>query len=515
MQRPYRKLPTMSAGVFCALLLCVAPSANLNAQNGITAAQVTGTTTGAGSGIDAMWADGNDKRWKMNNNNTGAQDVAAWACPSELGGILYAGAAVSGVDAESCLSLSGTVGVPLLAGSGTPQWGGSSTYLDLQQNALVTEFTNSTSGTTAGLLVILITSSGSSQVETALTSTTQGVEGICAGGCGMSGTAQIAREGIASCQFDGSTTAGDYVQISTTAGKCHDTSTYPTNGNQLIGRVITNQSGSGTYAMLLYADGIIPPAQGTCTNQVVTATNNASGPTCTTVTSAYVDSSIAGTGSPTFSGTVDLSGTTTKLPKVSGSSYATGAEQISVGSSGASNAAIGDGTNARVVPYVLYKGIKFSATGNVTSYTDLLSSPTSSAGSLTLVANQLLVGSVIHGKLAATVTVGTAGNLNFEVKLGGTVINSPVTLNTPPASTTVFTLEFWAFVTATGTSGSVTTSSDGHTGGTATSFIQIDQDGSTATVNTTGTLAIDVVGEFGTSNASNTMQVMFAEMDLY
>ena len=201
--------------------------------------------------------------------------------------------------------------------------------------------------------------------------------------------------------------------------------------------------------------------------------------------------------------------------KVSGSSYATGAEQISVGSSGASNAAIGDGTNARVVPYVLYKGIKFSATGNVTSYTDLLSSPTSSAGSLTLVANQLLVGSVIHGKLAATVTVGTAGNLNFEVKLGGTVINSPVTLNTPPASTTVFTLEFWAFVTATGTSGSVTTSSDGHTGGTATSFIQIDQDGSTATVNTTGTLAIDVVGEFGTSNASNTMQVMFAEMDLY
>jgi hypothetical protein len=228
-----------------------------------------------------------------------------------------------------------------------------------------------------------------------------------------------------------------------------------------------------------------------------------------------VDSSIAGTGSPTFSGTVDLSGTTTKLPKVSGSSYATGAEQISVGSSGASNAAIGDGTNARVVPYVLYKGIKFSATGNVTSFTDLLSSPTSSAGSLTLVANQLLVGSVLHGKVAGTVTMGTGGNLNFEVKLGGTVINSPSTLNTPPASTTVFTLEFWAFVTATGTSGSVTTSSDGHTGGTATSFIQIDQDGSTATINTTGTLAIDVLGDFGTSNASNTMQVMFAEIDLY
>jgi hypothetical protein len=260
MQRHNSKLATISVGVFCALLLCLALSTGLSAQNGITATQVAGTTTGAGSGVDAMWADNTDKRWKMNNNNTGAQDVAAWACPTALGGIMYAGAAVSGVDAESCLSL-GAVGIPLLAGSSAPQWGGSSTYLDLQQNALVTEFTNNSSGTTAGLLVIFVTSSGASQVETALTTTTQGVEGICVAGCSTSGTAQIARAGIASCQFDGSTTAGDYVQISTTAGKCHDTlsSTYPTNGQQVIGRVITNQTGSGTYAMLLYPDSIVPP----------------------------------------------------------------------------------------------------------------------------------------------------------------------------------------------------------------------------------------------------------------
>jgi hypothetical protein len=289
-----RKMPNTAVVVFCALLCLPLTASKLQAQNGITATQVAGSSTGAGSGVDAMWADNTDQRWKMNNNNTGAQDVAAWACFSNLGGIMYAGALVSGVNAESCLSLNSDAGVPLLAGSSAPQWGGTSTYLNLQQNALVSEFTNNSAGTTAGLLVIFVTSGSSSQVKTALTSTTQGVVGICVAGCSTSGTVQIAREGVASCAFDGSTTAGHYVQISTTAGKCHDTGSinFPTNGNQVIGRVLSSQS-IGTWPMMLYPDGIVPPNQGNaCSNKVVTALDNVNGPTCTTITSAYVDSTV-------------------------------------------------------------------------------------------------------------------------------------------------------------------------------------------------------------------------------
>lgn len=42
------------------------------------------------------------------------------------------------------------------------------------------------------------------------------VEGVVYAGAGTSGNALIARDGEVSCVFDGATTAGDYVQISST-----------------------------------------------------------------------------------------------------------------------------------------------------------------------------------------------------------------------------------------------------------------------------------------------------------
>jgi hypothetical protein len=248
-----------SPAILCLLtssFLTFAPP--LSAQNGITATQVTGSTTGAGAGIDALWADNTDKRWKMNNNNAGGQDVAAWVCPGSLGGIVYAGTAVSGIDAESCLPLSSDAGVPLLAGSGVPEWLQSGTYLNLQANPAVSEITNYSAGTTADLLVVLVNASGTTEAETATVSSIQGVEGICVANCSTSGTAQIARYGIATCTFDGSSTAGDYIQASTgTAGDCHDTgsSAYPSNGAQVLGRVLSSQS-AGSWAMLLYPSAI-------------------------------------------------------------------------------------------------------------------------------------------------------------------------------------------------------------------------------------------------------------------
>src|SRR4029450_10692047 len=86
--------------------------------------------------------------------------------------------------------------------------------------------------------------------------------GIVVGGAGTSGSAQIAREGIASCVFDGATTAGNYVQISTTsAGSCHDAgATFPTSGGQVLGRVLSTNGAGGTYAMVLYP-GELPIAE--------------------------------------------------------------------------------------------------------------------------------------------------------------------------------------------------------------------------------------------------------------
>src|SRR5262249_2193195 len=63
----------------------------------------------------------------------------------------------------------------------------------------------------------------------------------------------------ASCVFDGATTAGDYVQISsTTGGDCHDAgSAYPSVG-QVLGRVLSTNGAGGTYAIEVFGPEINP-----------------------------------------------------------------------------------------------------------------------------------------------------------------------------------------------------------------------------------------------------------------
>jgi len=110
-------------------------------------------------------------------------------------------------------------------------------------------------GTTVNLLAKL--TGAPSAVIVAATTDTSGIVGICASGCGTTGTAEITTIGQTSCQFDGSTTAGDYVQISsTTTGNCHDAgSSYPTAG-QVLGRVLSTNVGAGAYGMALFGLGI-------------------------------------------------------------------------------------------------------------------------------------------------------------------------------------------------------------------------------------------------------------------
>lgn len=106
-----------------------------------------------------------------------------------------------------------------------------------------------TTGTTLNKLAKLTGAPSTALI--AATTDTGGVIGIVISGAGTSGNALIARSGIASCVFDGATTAGDYVQISSsTAGDCHDTgaATYPTSG-QVLGRVLSTNGAGGTYSM--------------------------------------------------------------------------------------------------------------------------------------------------------------------------------------------------------------------------------------------------------------------------
>jgi hypothetical protein len=118
-------------------------------------------------------------------------------------------------------------------------------------SALSATFANASStGTTVNKLAKL--TGAPSTAVIAGTSDTTGIVGIVVSGAGTTGNAEIARSGQASCVFDGATTAGDYVQPSTSvAGDCADVgATAPTSG-QIIGRVLSTNGGAGTYAISL------------------------------------------------------------------------------------------------------------------------------------------------------------------------------------------------------------------------------------------------------------------------
>lgn len=134
-------------------------------------------------------------------------------------------------------------GVAIVTGGGS---------VTLNNSVLIETLPNDVStGTAAGQLVV---DSGGS-VITATVAQTSSAIGICVSGisgtsCGTSGNASIAIAGQASCVFDGATTAGDFVQASTTvAGDCHDAgATVPTTV-AVLGQVLTTHGGAGTYAV--------------------------------------------------------------------------------------------------------------------------------------------------------------------------------------------------------------------------------------------------------------------------
>lgn len=153
--------------------------------------------------------------------------------------------------------------------------------------ATLSAYTNNATGTTVNLLAKL--TGAPSTVTSAVIADTGGVIGICASGCGASGTAFITTVGQASCVFDGATTAGDYVQISPSInGNCRDAgSTFPNTG-QVLGRVLSTNGASGTYNITLFGTEIkgpnlpTPLVIKTGRNSTVCSTGAGAGASCTT-----------------------------------------------------------------------------------------------------------------------------------------------------------------------------------------------------------------------------------------
>jgi hypothetical protein len=135
------------------------------------------------------------------------------------------------------------------------------------------EFANDgTNGTTLNQLAVY--NSAATGVQTAATSSMDGVVGIISGGAGTSNKAVITWAGLAACNFDAANPiAGDYVIASATqAGKCHDTgsTTRPT-GVQVIGRIENGEvrvslgppsGGGGTVSSVFGRTGAVTAANG-------------------------------------------------------------------------------------------------------------------------------------------------------------------------------------------------------------------------------------------------------------
>jgi hypothetical protein len=125
-----------------------------------------------------------------------------------------------------------------------------------------TFFSIANAGTTGTSLFTLtkLNGSSSSTAVIAATTDTSGVVGICVANCSTSGNATIQQTGTTNCTFDGATTAGDFVSISSiTAGNCHDAGLAPSGQN--IGRVLFTNGSTGTDPILLF-----PPGSGTSLN---------------------------------------------------------------------------------------------------------------------------------------------------------------------------------------------------------------------------------------------------------
>lgn len=195
---------------------------------------------------------------QLGNATTGGTVTAVATTTPIAGGTINTTGTIS---CPTCVtSASSLVGSVMVVGSSGQAVGtanGNTSIGQILPASLSNVFINDTSiGTATNKLVKI---NGTNQVVITGVSDTDGAIGICASGCGTSGSANIAFAGVINCVFDGATTTNDWVQISSTSGDCHDTSstTRPTSG-QVIGKVLSTNGGGGTYPIAFQLSSAIP-----------------------------------------------------------------------------------------------------------------------------------------------------------------------------------------------------------------------------------------------------------------
>jgi len=317
---------------------------------------------------------------------------------------------------------------------------------------------DTTSGTIVNGLAVLTSAGCAIKPSSALTS---GAIGVVIANAGTAGVVTLARTGSAYCSFDASATVvGDYVVPSSTASGgfyplCHDAGATRPTGTQILGRVLQASSGSTTVQMFLDMPGSsMSGGTGSCTNQVVTAVN-AGAPTCTTVTSAYVDGSIAPTASPALTGTPTAptpanSDSSTKIATtawVNAQGYGTGSGNVSgPASSTSGDIATFNGTNGRTIQD---SGTAVSSLAPLASpaLTGTPTAPTASAGdNSTKIATTAYVRSEAQFAWTCPVAGSTlvSQNCNWTLPAGLTITGLDFAANTAPSGCSTYaTVQLW------------------------------------------------------------------------
>lgn len=123
-------------------------------------------------------------------------------------------------------------------------------------------------------------------------------------------------------------------------------------------------------------------------------------------------------------------------------------------------------------------------------------------GSLTLAANLLTAGGSLHGNLRGKISETGTPTLQLKVKLGAVTLIDSTALTLPASlSTSYFEIDFTITCRTVGATGTVYCQARMITGGT----ILATPATATATVDTTGTLALDATLTWGTADPANTL----------
>jgi hypothetical protein len=202
------------------------------------------------SGDPTAYVDTNSKEFALLGTGGGSVRMASGNCrPGEIGTVTLCADAS---DTASFVAGTTKFAIPGLAGhiggsQSNPQVVGfslSGNDGNLNDRALTVSYLNDTTrGTSAKLLARMNTSGKAAKASTS--DTTVPVF-IVTAGAGTTGSAQLARDGQATCTFDAPASISQYVVASTvTDGQCHAT-TVPDAGVWVVGQLLSTVSGAGS-----------------------------------------------------------------------------------------------------------------------------------------------------------------------------------------------------------------------------------------------------------------------------